>query len=83
MGFVALMSWMSDYIDSNTKAGYTLPTGPHTYQKINKTLYCDDSAIAANSKQERNELLTLVCKFMEAVEMEINYEKTSPSPRGT
>ena len=27
MGFVALMSWMSDYIDSNTEAGYTLPTG--------------------------------------------------------
>ena len=30
MGFVSLMSWMSDYIDSKFKGGYRLPTGDGT-----------------------------------------------------
>ena len=39
MGFVSLMSWMSDYIDSKFKGGYRLPTGDGTSALVNKTLY--------------------------------------------
>jgi hypothetical protein len=77
MGFVTLMSWLTDYIDQNFDGGSDLQTGPDAHQKIAKMLFCDDTtSVMASSREELQQLVDLVCKFCEAVQMEINMDKT-------
>ena len=77
IGFVSLMSWASDFIDEHGNSEpYEINTSAETTAPLNKTLFCDDTAAMSKSAEGMQQTLDAMTTFMDAVQMDINYDKT-------
>eukprot|EP00935_MAST-01C_sp_MAST-1C-sp1_P001249 g1249.t1 len=74
LGFVAFMSWMSDYLDTLKLEHYELQHAGN--EGLSQSFFVDDSTFAQASTNGMQMLLDGVCTFCHATCMEINFEKS-------